>query len=51
MSDEKESPKPAAPTPADPVKDATVFDEFAKQASKTAVWSDAAKAQLPKKEK
>jgi hypothetical protein len=57
MSDEKESPEvpalaPAvdpAPTPAGPVKDSAVFDDFAEQASRTAVWPDAVRAQLPKK--
>lgn len=49
MAEEKKPPASRKPAAVDPVKDPAVFDEFAKQASETAVWSDAVKAQLPKK--
>jgi len=49
MPDEKESPAASKPVAADPAKDPAIFDAFAEQAVKTAVWSEAVQAQLPKK--
>jgi len=33
----------------DPIRDPAPYDAFAEQVAKAALWSDAAKAQLPKK--
>jgi hypothetical protein len=43
------APTAAAEPVADAAADTAVFDEFAGQATNTAVWSEAVKAQLPKK--
>ncbi|GAB2179137.1 hypothetical protein DLREEDagr8_46950 [Dongia sp. agr-C8] len=47
--EKKELEADPKPVTADPVKDAAIFDAFAEQAAKAAVWPDAVKAQLPKK--